>query len=261
MLLRSTLVAVGLALCGALISYAETPQETPQVQDRSVRGTPEQNSAPQTSVYPFRVIILYHQPTTTQDTVAKMVDGANLTIKTKSSPRMSASRTAPASGNNTAWQSIPIEEFLRGVFGSQPQPAVSEAPSEQTGDKRAIEKRDIRRTPQVRTLGDLFRQSPMQNVAGFTATSINAKEGQGGGGSGCTFPCFRLWIFCVCIYPDPDPLLDLLKDLIGLRTTTPTIVIAVNLTPENANSARMALKRALETNVWGDQGCIPVPFN
>lgn len=261
MLLRSTLITAGLVLCGALISYAEAPQETQQVQDRSVRSAPEQDSTPQTSVYPFRVIILYHQPSTTQDTVAKMVDGANITIKTKSSPRVSASRTAPASGNNTAWQNIPIEEFLRDVFGSQPQSTVSEAPSGQTGDKRAIEKRDIRRTPTVRTLGDLFRRSPIQNVAGFTATSVSAKEEQGGGGSGCPPFCFRWWIFCVCIYPDPDPLLDILKDLIGLRVSTPTIVIAVNLTPENASSARMALKRALETNVWGDQGCIPVPFN
>ncbi|MER3401786.1 MAG: hypothetical protein C4336_00680 [Armatimonadota bacterium] len=105
----------------------------------------------------------------------------------------------------------------------------------------------------------MFRYSPVQGVAAFAATPT-AKE-SAGDSSGCHFLCFKWWIFCACIYPDPDPILDILKRLVGLRLTTPTVVVAVGLTPENANAAHSVLKRVFtEERIWGDDGCISLPF-
>lgn len=259
MLVRNVLTAVGLALCGALTAFAEEPQKAPSQPPQSVavRDPASKDPAPEARTFPFRVVILYNQATTPPDAVSKLVEGASMTIKTKSrrtssNARIASSSPSPTPATNPSWQNLPIEDFLRGVFGSQ----ITPAPRDSNQSARSAEKQDTRRpTPQVRTVGDLFRYSPVQGVAGFTVTPT-AKES-----SGCPFPCFRVWIFCVCIYPDPDPLLDILKDLVGLRVTTPTVVIAVGLTPENVNAARSVLKRVLtEEHVWGDDGCIPLPF-
>ncbi len=259
MFTRFLLTAVSVAvLLGAAVS-AEEQQNTPtRPQVTNVRETAPKD--PETTAPPFRVIILYHQATTPPQTVSQLVEGTQLVIKTKSSgvrenPRTATERTsAPASNPN--WQNTPIEEFLRGVFGPQLTPAPQANPSE---NARWIEKKDIRPlTRPVRTVGDLFQNSPVPNVGWITV--FNNKE-SGGDSGGCRFPCFRLWIFCVCIYPDPDPILDILKGLIGLRVSSPTVVIAVGVTPENQETARAVLKRTLaDERIWGDSGCVAVGF-
>lgn len=259
MLTRFLLTAVSVvALLGTAVS-AEEQQNTPtRPQVTNLRESASKD--PETTVPPFRVIILYHQATTPPQTVSSMVEGAEITIKTKSSPRAHTARertSAPPPTPN--WQNTPIEEFLRSVFGSQLTPAPQATPGE---NARGIEKKDIRSSPRpvrpVRTVGDLFQNSPVPNVGWITV--FNNKE-SGGDSGGCRFPCFRLWIFCVCIYPDPDPILDILKGLIGLRVSSPTVVIAVGVTPENQETARAVLKRTLaDERIWGDSGCVAVGF-
>ncbi|CUU36415.1 MAG: hypothetical protein K6U12_10815 [Armatimonadetes bacterium] len=259
MFTRFWLTVVSVVALLGVAAYAEEQQNTPtRPQVINVREAAPKD--PETTTPPFRVIILYHQATTPPQTVSQMVEGAQVTIKQKSStvkenPSAATGRTA-APTPNPNWQNIPIEEFLRGVFGPQLTPAPQANPSE---NARGIEKKDIRPSPRpVRTLGDLFRASPVQNVGWVTV--FNNKE-SGGGSGGCNFPCFRWWIFCVCIYPDPDPILDILKDLIGLRVSSSTVVIAVGVTPENQETARAVLKRTLaDERIWGDSGCVAVGF-
>lgn len=250
---RFLLTAVSVAALLGIAVSAEEPQNTPtRPQAIDAHATAPKN--PENTAPPFRVIILYHQATTPPQTVSNMVEGAEITIKTKSGPHPRERTSAPAPNPN--WQNTPIEEFLRGVFGPQLTPASQANPSE---NARGIEKKDIRPlTRPVRTVGDLFQNSPVPNVGWITV--FNNKE-SGGDSGGCRFPCFRWWIFCVCIYPDPDPILDILKGLIGLRVSSPTVVIAVGVTPENQETARAVLKRTLaDERIWGDSGCVAVGF-